>query len=115
MDTIETDFVCVGYGLGGLTGAIVAHDAGQRVLVIEKSAKLGGVCAYSGGEVFLGNNHKMAEAGCVDSPERTRQYLDFLAGGYAEPALADVLFNTAQAAVKSQEDRTRIPCKIIQT
>lgn len=113
MTTIDVDFVCVGSGLGGLTGAIVAHDAGQRVLVIEKSPKLGGVCAYSGGEVFVGNNHKMAAAGCPDSPEQARAYLDFLAGGYAEPALADVLFQTGPEAVRYLEEKAGVRWKII--
>ena len=41
----EVDFIAVGSGLAGLTAAIRAHDAGLRVLVLEKSAKAGGVCA----------------------------------------------------------------------
>ncbi len=50
---LTVDVVAVGSGLGGMTAAIVAHDAGKKALVLEKAPKLGGVSAYSGGEVFL--------------------------------------------------------------
>jgi len=81
----EVDVVAVGSGLGGLTAAIAAHDQGAEVVVLEKAPKLGGVCAYSGGEVFVCCNHKMAAEGRPDSPAEAMRYLEFLAGGYADP------------------------------
>ena len=50
---LDVDVVCVGSGLGGIAAAIVAHDQGRKAIVLEKAPKLGGVCAYSGGEVFV--------------------------------------------------------------
>ena len=42
------DVVVVGYGFAGGTAAIEAHDAGARVLLIDKMANPGGisVCSY---------------------------------------------------------------------
>jgi succinate dehydrogenase/fumarate reductase flavoprotein subunit len=45
----EYDVVVVGYGGAGAAAAIAAHDAGARVLVLEKSANGGGSTAESGG------------------------------------------------------------------
>src|SRR5438552_18675868 len=84
---LEVDLVAVGSGLGGLCAAIVAHDLGKKVVVLEKAAKLGGVCAYSGGEVFVPGNH-LAPA---DSLDEGRRYLRFLAAGYADPDLQENL------------------------
>ena len=109
----EVDFVSVGSGLGGLAGVIMAHDQGCSTLVVEKSKKLGGVCAYSGGEVFVPCNHKMAHEGAADDPEAARAYLDFLAGGYADPALQTVLFETGPKAAKYMEENAGVRWKIV--
>jgi 3-oxosteroid 1-dehydrogenase len=75
---LECDFLCVGGGLGGLAGAIAAHDAGLDVLVLEKSGLLGGVAAYSGGVVWVPDNHLQADAGYPDTLDAAAAYLDWL-------------------------------------
>ena len=111
---LTVDVVAVGSGLGGLTAAIVAHDAGQRVAVLEKAPKLGGVSAYSGGEVFLPDNHLMRARGLSDSREAGLAYLRFLAAGYADPALTELLVDTGLAAVEYLEERAGVRWKIIE-
>ena len=97
---LEVDVVAVGSGLGAICSAIVAHDLGQQVVVLEKAPKLGGLCAYGGGEVFVPNNHKMAEIGATDSDEAGRQYLEFLSAGFADPELLGKLLDNARPAVE---------------
>ena len=80
---ITVDVVCVGSGLAGLGAAIVAHDGGLKAIVLEKAPKLGGVCAYSGGELFVPDNHLQEAAGIHDSRAEGLRYLKFLAAGYA--------------------------------
>lgn len=110
---LEVDVVAVGSGLGALTAAIAAHDDGAKVAVLEKASKLGGVCAYSGGEVFVCNNHKMAAAGRPDSPVEARKYLDFLAGGYADPELQQILFDLGPKVAQWAEEQAGVRWKII--
>ncbi|MCA9680277.1 MAG: FAD-binding protein [Myxococcales bacterium] len=110
---LEVDVVAVGSGLGAMSGAIAAHDAGASVAILEKAPKLGGVCAYSGGEVFVGCNHKLTEEGRPDDPAAAKAYLDFLAGGYAEPELARILFERGPEVARYLEERAGVRWKII--
>jgi hypothetical protein len=67
--------VVLGTGGAGLAAAIAAHDAGthagRRVVmqVFEKADKVGGTIAWSGGMVWIPNNHLEAQAGVPDSRE----------------------------------------------
>jgi flavin-dependent dehydrogenase len=48
----DADVLVVGFGPAGATAAIAAHDAGARVLVVEKRAVGGGNAVVSGGFLF---------------------------------------------------------------
>ena len=110
---LTVDVVAVGSGLGGLSAAIVAHDAGKSVCVLEKAEKLGGVCAYSGGEVFVPNNHVMLGAGMQDTPELAAAYLRFLAAGFAEPELQRTLLEVGPEATRYFAERAGVRWKVI--
>ena len=80
----EADFVAVGSGAGGLGAAITAHGHGASAIVLERSAQLGGVTAYSLGEVWVPGNHLAAELGIADSVESGFRYVRGLGLGYAD-------------------------------
>jgi succinate dehydrogenase/fumarate reductase flavoprotein subunit len=46
------DVLVAGFGLAGAATALAAHDAGARVLVVEKTRAGGGNCRHSGGFLF---------------------------------------------------------------
>ena len=110
---LEVDVVCVGSGLGGITAAIVAHDKGSSCVVLEKAPKLGGVCAYSGGEVFVPCNHKQEQAGTPDDYDKGLDYFKFLAGGYAEENLQKILYETGKEAAQYLDEKAGVKWKII--
>ncbi|HMI85096.1 MAG TPA: FAD-binding protein, partial [Polyangiaceae bacterium] len=110
---LTVDVVAVGSGLGGIGAAIVAHDAGKKAVVFEKAPKLGGVCGYSGGEVFVPRNHLQEAAGIRDSREAGLDYFQFLAAGYADPALQALLLDTGPVAARYFEERAGVRWKII--
>jgi len=84
---LEVDLVAVGSGGGGLAAAITAHDHGASTMVLERSAQVGGVTAYSLGEVWVPGNHLEAGIGVEDSPESGFRYVKTLSLGYGEDRL----------------------------
>ena len=72
---LEADVVAVGSGGGGLAAAITAHDHGASALVLERCDQVGGVTAYSMGEVWIPGNHLEAALGIEDSPESGFAYI----------------------------------------
>src|SRR5437868_1227114 len=46
---IETDVLVIGSGGAGLVAALAAHQAGAKVVLVEKAAKAGGTTAVAGG------------------------------------------------------------------
>ncbi len=70
------DVLIVGSGMGSVCAALVAKDAGLEPLIVEKLDKFGGTSAYSGGGIWIPNNHLMARDGVPDSFERSMQYVN---------------------------------------
>jgi 3-oxosteroid 1-dehydrogenase len=81
---MEADVVSIGSGGGGLSAAITAHDHGASALVLERTDQVGGVTAYSLGEVWAPGNHYEAALGIEDSVESGFRYVKQLAMGYGD-------------------------------
>lgn len=79
------EVVVVGSGAAGLSAALAAAQAGAEVTVLERSTKVGGSTALSGGLAWLPANHL---GDPDDQPEKARRYLAALALGDVDPALA---------------------------
>lgn len=77
----EVDLICVGSGISGCAAAIAAAEAGLKVILLEKSHKLGGTTTWSLGIVWVGNSYLARANGIVDTAADTRAYLDYLGGG----------------------------------
>lgn len=83
----ETDFLSIGAGIGGLAGAVVADAWGLRSMVIEKAATVGGVTAYSGGQLWAPANHFQESQGIHDSLEEGYEYIADTSAGLHDPHL----------------------------
>ena len=110
---LEVDLVCVGAGIGGLAAAITAHVAGSSAGVLESSDKLGGVTAWSFGEVWVANNHLARRLGIQDSTESGIQYLKWLGMGYAEEARIRNQVENAALALQFFETHAGLRCTVI--
>src|SRR4051812_34044604 len=98
--SLETDVLVVGTGGAGLTAALLAHDGGARVTIIEKTAKVGGTTAVSGGVVWVPNNHHMPEVGIPDTRGEAIAYVKRLADGRSGDALIEIFLDTAPEMIR---------------
>jgi 3-oxosteroid 1-dehydrogenase len=78
------DWIVVGSGVSGLSGALWASRRGLKTLLIEKASVVGGSTAYSYGSLWVPNNPLEREAGIEDSEESAVGYMEYLSGGFAE-------------------------------
>jgi len=81
---LEADVVAIGSGGGGLAAAITAHDHGASAVVLERSDQVGGITAYSMGEVWIPGNHLAAALGIQDSLDSGYRYVKRLSMGYGD-------------------------------
>ena len=66
----EADVVVIGAGATGLPAAIVAQEAGAKVILVEAASDIGGHAITSGGNIPLGGGTSaQKKAGINDSPD----------------------------------------------
>lgn len=79
-ETLEADVVVVGGGGAGLIAAIKAAEEGLNVILVEKTATLGGALGVSGGNQVVSGSSLQAEAGVSNDNVET-MVADFKANG----------------------------------
>ncbi|MER8025092.1 FAD-dependent oxidoreductase [Glutamicibacter protophormiae] len=97
------DVVVVGSGAGALTTAATAAKSGRSVIVLEKSALLGGTSAVSGGMLWVVDNHHARDAGIEDSKEAGREYVEAVARGRGRAELLDAALDYGDAMLQFAE------------
>lgn len=71
----DFDVIVVGTGAAGLSAALSADARGAKVLVVEKSALVGGTTAMSGGCIWAPRHHYAGQMGVNDSREAVLDYI----------------------------------------
>ncbi|WP_375387582.1 FAD-binding protein [uncultured Amnibacterium sp.] len=74
MTATDVDIIIAGFGIAGASAAIAAHDAGARVLVVEKTSAGGGNCRWSGGFLYAIDGPTATDhldAACYGKTERS--------------------------------------------
>jgi succinate dehydrogenase/fumarate reductase flavoprotein subunit len=88
----EADIVVVGYGVAGARAAMEAHDAGAKVIILEK-ASAAGMCttAMSGGMFNLGGGTALQkDLGVEETPDEFYAFLKAQGGDQAQDDLQRV-------------------------
>ncbi len=104
------DTLIVGTGNGALTAAVCLHQMGVTdLLVIEKSDKIGGTSARSGGGVWVPMNRYAQAAGAKDSREDALAYLAATIPPEDTPqALIDTYVDNAPKMVEFLHQHSRV-------
>lgn len=95
-----TDVIVIGFGGAGAAAAIEAHDAGAKVLILEKMPMAGGSTALSGGIVYAGGTSIQKKAGIKDSPEGMYKYWMAVNNGLVDQDIARYLSEKSAEAVE---------------
>ncbi len=78
----EFDCVVVGSGGGSMCAGLLARSAGRSVLILEKTAYVGGTTARSGGVMWIPDNPLMKRDGIEDGFDQAMAYLESLAADH---------------------------------
>ena len=108
---VEVDVAVIGSGGGALTAAISAHEAGAGVVVLERTDKVGGSTAQSGGAIWIPMNPHMQELGATDSREEALQYCLALTEGRADDEVVEAYVDNAVKALELIETKTPVRFK----
>lgn len=88
MTDTDVDLVVIGSGTG-MAAALAAHERGLSVLIVEKSAYVGGSTARSGGALWLPASTVIKVDGGADTAARAKTYLDAVVDGTAPAQRSD--------------------------
>jgi len=102
------DFIVVGSGGGGMMAAILAHDKGQKTLIVEKNTKFGGTTALSGGALWIPNNPLMQRDGVDDSIEQAQTYMTAIIGDESSKARQAKYLKVGPEMIEYLEKNTEV-------
>jgi len=95
----EVDVVVIGAGAGGMAAAVTASIEGLSVLILEKTDRIGGSTAVSGGVVWAPANSQTTAVGQPDTPERAMTYLAATVGDATPKSLQQRFVESARGMV----------------
>src|SRR6187402_636625 len=103
------DFVIAGSGGGSMAASLYLKSIGKNPLILEKTDKIGGSTAMSGGVLWVPANPLMKREGIPDSIERGRRYMDATvgmdAGPSASPARKDAYLRSGPKMIEFLETK----------
>ncbi|MGQ2929086.1 MAG: FAD-dependent oxidoreductase, partial [Sphingopyxis sp.] len=100
--------IVLGTGGAGFTAAIAAHEAGARVSLFEKGEQVGGTTAWSGGMIWVPNNHHEATLGVEDSRDKALTYLMSMSHGLMQQPLVEAFLDHGPEMVAFLEANTPV-------
>lgn len=102
------DVVVIGAGGAGMAAALFAAIDGARVLLVERTAYVGGTTAYSSGTTWIPNSRHAASVAQDDSPERATAFLRHAVGNRSSEAMRQAFLEHGPKAVAHIEANSEV-------
>jgi 3-oxosteroid 1-dehydrogenase len=107
------DVVVLGTGAAGLVAALAAAEQGASVGLFEKTDRVGGTTAISGGACWVPCNAQMAASGIADSRDDALRYLASLSFGHIRPGFAEAFIDEGPRVFRWLESAFALRMKIV--
>jgi succinate dehydrogenase/fumarate reductase flavoprotein subunit len=98
------DVVVIGAGAAGMSAALFSAIRGGRILLVEKTAFVGGTSALSAGSLWIPNTRHASE----DSAANVERYLQQIIGNRADAALRASFLKAGPEAVEVLENHSEV-------
>lgn len=105
-DGAAYDLIVAGSGGAGMAAALFASIRGAKVLLVERTDRIGGTTAFSAGTTWAPNSHHATAAG--DSIENVERFLDRAVGNRSRADMRRAFLQSAPEAIATIEANTHV-------
>jgi succinate dehydrogenase/fumarate reductase flavoprotein subunit len=104
--------VVIGSGAAGFSAALNAAIDGARVLLVERTAHVGGTSALSASTAWVPGTRRGLEVNPDDTPERVTTFLNNAVGDRSDPKLRQVFIEQGPKAIANLEDHSALQFQV---
>ena len=103
------DVIVMGAGAAGLSAAVFGALSGAKVLLVERTAYVGGTSALSGGTVWAPGTAIGKTVNTQDTRAAVSEFLDSAVGRHGDTALRETFLDAAPEVISTLSERTHRP------
>ncbi|MGR1582567.1 FAD-dependent oxidoreductase [Thalassobius sp. S69A] len=102
------DVIVMGAGAAGLSAAVFGALSGAKVLLVERTAYVGGTSALSGGTVWAPGTAIGKTVNTQDTRAAVSEFLDSAVGRHGDTALRETFLDAAPEVISTLSERTQV-------